>query len=714
MARSLATYPESSETLCKPGERVGRYQFLREVTKSPLGALWEARLEGDKELVQALARVINISDADGETEDTLAQAAWDSMELYDDGLLRVADIIFEKGWLVLVHDHSDGDPLSSILRRVKERRSALPIPVALRVVMDTARAVQACLDQGQELDLPYHGVAIDPGSVFVCADGIARLLDGYVGAQLAFNAASLRSRQTPSYAAPEQFNLPPSMNARSVVFSLGLLTWELLAGRPFNSGSQREIQRRLRGKVPRVDGLTRPGMRPTSSIADALEVALELDAAKRYESPGAFADALKKAADAIAKPDEVIQFVDALSGRESTLARLLMIKPLKLSERIKSVRPPRALPARPPRLPKPGKGPGESPTKRAPARPKGKTLLGLPNAVTTSSKPKVVGGQTEKSGLSPPLPLKRIEGTPELKSSVVASAQSEIDDEDDPTTEFTRGSKLIQDALARAQEGERKTQPFDAAAPEATTQAGPDAAFIASNRTLPFGFTLSEAEKKLVQTPESGISPESTTRPQPPPLPDASAQQAEESATVPIGKRPVSRVQTPPGGKPVEAPAVEEPTPTTKQSRASRSQGYLVPLLALFFAGTSTVLAIVVILLLTREDPGDVEQSDATAPSAAAAKEPAAAEPPQAETNTETTAEVKANPDTGAAAEPDDAVDAAEIASEEQTDTEVPDGITISEESNPASKAPVVYRRPRATRRRPSRKVDKKYVPSGL
>ena len=103
------------------GSRAGRYLFLRQLTTSYVGSLWEARCEAEQQLL-ALARVAKVpSDIAADTQQALAESAWDSMELDDDSLVRVADVVFGTGWFALFHDHFEGDTVRTMQRRVQER-----------------------------------------------------------------------------------------------------------------------------------------------------------------------------------------------------------------------------------------------------------------------------------------------------------------------------------------------------------------------------------------------------------------------------------------------------------------------------------------------------------------------------------------------------------------------------------------------------------------
>ena len=321
------------------GSRAGRYLFLRQLTTSHVGSLWEARCEAEQPLL-ALARVAKVpSDIDGDTQQALAESAWDSMELDDDSLVRVADVVFGTGWFALFHDHFEGDTVRTMQRRVQERKSGVPVPVALRVVLDALEAAQRIGEAIDQLGAPWRSATIDPGSLLVCDDGRTRLLDGFVGDFVARVPKMSRESETLSYIAPEQLEGTAEPDARANVFRWALIAWELLSSKRLLVGSRQAIARRLKSPILRVDRVARVGAGASPAVAEVLGKALSLDPGDRYATLAEFANALAGAADQVARPEDVIQFTDALAGRESTLARLLMDKPPRLSDAMKSVRP---------------------------------------------------------------------------------------------------------------------------------------------------------------------------------------------------------------------------------------------------------------------------------------------------------------------------------------------------------------------------------------
>lgn len=321
------------------GSRAGRYLFMRQQTSSYVGSLWEVRCEAEQQLL-ALARVVKVpSSIDADTEQNLSQAAWDSMELDDENIVRTADVVFGTGWFALVHDHYEGDTVRTMQRRVAERKSAVPVTVAVRIVLDTLEALRKVNESVEELGVSWNSPAIDPGSLLVCEDGRTRLLDGFVGGYVPNVPKMARDDETLAYAAPEMFENDAAIDERTQVFRVAVIAWELLSSKRLLVGSKAVMQRRLQSPIVRADRVTRVGGKASERLALVIEKALSVAPSERFTSLAEFEKALRDTGDKIGTQEEVIQFTDALAGRESTLARLVMDKPKRLSDTIKSVRP---------------------------------------------------------------------------------------------------------------------------------------------------------------------------------------------------------------------------------------------------------------------------------------------------------------------------------------------------------------------------------------
>src|SRR5262245_12877114 len=82
-------------------------------------------------------------------------------------------------FLYLVMEYVEGDSLSGLLRRARERQTTVPPEVTIRVLIDTLAGLHAAHElrgaDGQALNLVHRDVS--PQNVLVGVDGISRITD---------------------------------------------------------------------------------------------------------------------------------------------------------------------------------------------------------------------------------------------------------------------------------------------------------------------------------------------------------------------------------------------------------------------------------------------------------------------------------------------------------------------------------------------------------
>jgi serine/threonine-protein kinase len=200
-------------------------------------------------------------------------------------ILTVHDSGETAGQLWFTMPFVEGESLRDRLRREQQ----LPVEVALRIATDAARALQYAHD---------HGVIhrdIKPENLLLTTDGSTLVAD--FGIARAVTAGDDRLTETgmsvgtPTYMSPEQSAGDRHLDARTDVYSLGTVLYEMLAGEPPFTGAtaQTVIAKRLSGEVPRLRH-ARPSV--PESLEQAVTRALAPLAADRFASAAEFGRAL--------------------------------------------------------------------------------------------------------------------------------------------------------------------------------------------------------------------------------------------------------------------------------------------------------------------------------------------------------------------------------------------------------------------------------------
>ena len=206
-------------------------------------------------------------------------------------ILTVHDSGETSGQLWFTMPFVEGESLRDRLRREQQ----LPVEVALRIATDAARGLQYAHEHGViHRDIkPENLLLTRDGSTLVADFGIARTLSGG-GERLTETGMSVG---TPIYMSPEQAAGDRIIDARTDVYSLGTVLYEMLTGEPPFTGAtaQTVIAKRFSGEVPPVRHV-RPSV--PESVEQAVTRALAPVAADRFASAAEFARALDMTAPA--------------------------------------------------------------------------------------------------------------------------------------------------------------------------------------------------------------------------------------------------------------------------------------------------------------------------------------------------------------------------------------------------------------------------------
>ncbi len=194
--------------------------------------------------------------------------------------------------VVAVHDHGrDGDHVFLVmelvdggtLRDLLHQRGPLPIPVAVAILEPLLTALSAAHRAG----LVHRDVK--PENVLISAHGTVKVAD--FGLVRAVTSQTMATGDvilgTVAYLSPEQVRAGAS-DARSDVYSAGIVGWEMLAGEPPFTGenSLSVAYQHVHSEVPPIGDVV-AGV--PALLEDLLEDATRRDPAQRPRDAGAFA-----------------------------------------------------------------------------------------------------------------------------------------------------------------------------------------------------------------------------------------------------------------------------------------------------------------------------------------------------------------------------------------------------------------------------------------
>ena len=267
------------------GTKLGPYEITEEIGKGGMATVYRAYQPSmDRHVAVKVIRASMLGDSVGR-----------------DRFTREAKLIakLEHPHLQPVYDFDGAhDPPYIVMRfleggTLKQVMDADPLPPEEMLYM--LRQVATALDYAhrQELvhrDLKPSNVMIDrEGNAFVADFGIARVTDAAKDLTGTGNVIG-----TPGYMAPEQARGKSEIDGRADVYSLGVIAFELLAGRgPYDRESAMdELMAHLQEPVPDI---TEVNAELSPEVNVVVQKALAKDREDRYTTSGVFIEELAKA-----------------------------------------------------------------------------------------------------------------------------------------------------------------------------------------------------------------------------------------------------------------------------------------------------------------------------------------------------------------------------------------------------------------------------------
>jgi eukaryotic-like serine/threonine-protein kinase len=281
------------------GKTLGRYQLLASVARGGMGQVWLGRLQGARGFhkLVAVKTLLTTADESGRFERMLLEEARIASLIHHSNVVQTIELGEDDGTLYLVMEWVDGEPLTHVVTKAKER-GGLPLEVAANLVSQMLRGLHAahelCDTSGAPLGVVHRDVS--PHNVLITYTGTAKLLDfGIAKATKQSSVATVTGEVKGKFAymAPEQV-LGTVMDRRTDLFAAGIMLYTLTVGRhPFKHHNDAGVLHAITSESP--------APKPSSFVPDyppALEAVVMKALEKRIERRFATADEMRVALEA--------------------------------------------------------------------------------------------------------------------------------------------------------------------------------------------------------------------------------------------------------------------------------------------------------------------------------------------------------------------------------------------------------------------------------
>ena len=279
--------------MLQPGDLLGPYRIEREIGRGGMAVVFLATHQRLDRPVALKVLYEHLQQNEAFVERFLFEARA-AARLDHFNIVRVHDAGRIDGVDYIAMEYVEGESLAEILQRVRG-------PLPLDFTLSALRQVATALDYAHARGIVHRDVK--PSNILVRDNGHVLLTDFGIARAASLSAATQTETVlgTPEYMSPEQAT-GQQVDGRSDVYSLGVVAFHMLTGRPPYRGESAQAILHAHIHQPLPDPLL---INPALSrpVAAALVAATEKDPQRRYPTASAFVQAL---AAALASPSTAI------------------------------------------------------------------------------------------------------------------------------------------------------------------------------------------------------------------------------------------------------------------------------------------------------------------------------------------------------------------------------------------------------------------------
>jgi len=280
--------------------RLGPYELLRRIATGGMAEVYLARRAGPHgfQKLVAVKRILPQYTRDPDFVAMFVDEARVCARLSHPNIVQVFDFGEQDGELYMAMEYVEGTTGARLVRAAAARGDDIPLDVCLHVVLSVLRALDYAHsvrdDDGRPILLVHRDVS--PGNVLIDRSGGVKLTDFGIAraAEIERRTDAGQLKGKLGYMSPEQV-VGRELDARSDIFTVGIVMAELLVLRPLFSGAQ-DLDVLMRIRDADVSVIDRSGARIPDDVRAVLLRALSRDPSLRWPSAAAMIEAFEEVA----------------------------------------------------------------------------------------------------------------------------------------------------------------------------------------------------------------------------------------------------------------------------------------------------------------------------------------------------------------------------------------------------------------------------------
>jgi len=308
------------------GRTIGRYSVVQRLSVGGMAEIFLALATGPGEFRKfvTLKRILPNLREDEAFVRMFLEEARISASLSHANIAQVFDLRSEEDELYLAMEYIAGEDVSQILRMTAKRQAFVPVGLTAMVVRDSCNALHYAHNfvdpLGERAPVIHRDIA--PKNVMVTYSGAVKVVDFGIAKMMRASllATTTSVKGSSGYMSPEQLDGKP-VDARSDIFSLGVLMHELLTGRRLFMPDKLGYTEIDPAKIlaPHLVNAAVP-----EAMSAVVMRALEIEPERRFASAREMARAIEEAAPEVYDEERAASFMRTLFANRIEMVRMLL------------------------------------------------------------------------------------------------------------------------------------------------------------------------------------------------------------------------------------------------------------------------------------------------------------------------------------------------------------------------------------------------------